>query len=116
MTMVRKFLAFAFALALAACASTGMPPDLQEKVKAIGPVIDPPKTAAIYAPLQAKEPYAGVRVTRDLKYGPDARHALDVFMPDKADKAPVLIFMHGGGFVGGNKRGPGGSPFYDNIP
>lgn len=114
MKTIRYFLAGAAVLALAACASTGMPPDIHEKVKAIGPVIDPPKTAAIYAPLQAKEPYEGVRVRRDLKYGPDARHALDVFTPNNADKAPVLIFVHGGAFVAGNKRGPG-SPFYDNI-
>lgn len=26
----------------------------------------------------------------------------------------MLIFIHGGGFVAGNKRGPG-SPFYDNV-
>jgi len=25
------------------------------------------------------------------------------------------MFVHGGAFVGGNRRGPGGSPFYDNI-
>jgi triacylglycerol lipase len=84
-------------------------------VKAIGPVIDPPKTAAIYAPFQQKEPYAGVQVLRDLKYGPDARHALDVFIPDGgAGPRPVLMFVHGGAFVAGNKRAPG-SPFYDNI-
>jgi triacylglycerol lipase len=114
--MKKPLLALA-ALALAACASAPpqMPADLAGQVKAIGPVIDPPKTAAIYAPLQMKEPYPGVRVARELRYGPDARHALDVFMPDKVtSNAPVLMFVHGGGFVGGNKRGPG-SPFYDNI-
>jgi len=116
--MTRRLLVAAAALALAACASTPqmqMPPDIAAKVKAIGPVIDPPKTAAIYAPLQPKEPYAGVRVTRDLRYGPDPRQALDVFVPDRVvSNAPVLMFVHGGDFVAGNKRGPG-SPFYDNI-
>ena len=102
-------------LALLLCACAQMPPDVAERVKAIGPVIDPPKTAAIYAPLQQKEPYAGVQVLRDLKYGPDARHALDVFIPDGgAGPRPVLMFVHGGAFVAGNKRAPG-SPFYDNI-
>ena len=116
--MIRRLLMAAVTLALAACASTTqmqMPPDIAAKVKAIGPVIDPPKTAAIYAPLQPKEPYQGVRVRRDLRYGPDPRHVLDVFVPDKViSNAPVLIFVHGGAFVGGNKRAPG-SPFYDNI-
>jgi triacylglycerol lipase len=102
-------------LALLLCACAQMPPDVAERVKAIGPVIDPPKTAAIYAPFQQKEPYAGVQVLRDLKYGPEARHALDVFIPDGgAGPRPVLMFVHGGAFVAGNKRAPG-SPFYDNI-
>lgn len=111
-----RFLIATAALTLAACASTPppqMPPQIAAQVKAIGPVIDPPKTAAIYAPLQPQEPYSGVRVTRDLKYGPDARHALDVFVPEKPSGA-VLVFVHGGAFMGGNKRTPG-SPFYDNI-
>ena len=104
-------------LALAACASTSrMPADIAAQVKAVGPVIDPPKTAAIYAPLQQEEPYPGVRVERDIKYGPDPRHALDVFVPEKiSGPAPVLMFVHGGGFIRGAKRTPG-SPFYDNIP
>ena len=102
-------------LALLLCACAQMPPDVAERVKAIGPVIDPPRTAAIYAPLQQKEPYAGVQVLRDLKYGPDARHALDVFIPEGGGgPRPVLMFVHGGAFVAGNKRAPG-SPFYDNV-
>jgi len=116
--MTRTLLLACTAIALAACASAPqnrMPPEIAAQVKAIGPVIDPPKTAPLYAPLQPKEPYSGVRVTRDLKYGPDARHALDVFTPEKgASGAPVLVFVHGGAFVAGNKRTPG-SPFYDNI-
>ncbi len=93
-----------------------MPADIAAKIKEIGRVIDPPKTAPIYAPLQQKEPYAGVKVVRDLKYGPDTRNALDVFTPENATgPLPVFIFVHGGGFVAGNKRGPNNSPFYDNF-
>ena len=105
------------ALALAACASapSQMPADIAAQVKALGRVIDPPHTAALYAPLQGKEPYEGVRVTRELHYGPDARQTLDVFMPESASaNAPVLMFVHGGAFVAGNKHVPG-SPFYDNV-
>jgi len=113
---MKAVMTLAAALALAACASAPqMPPDMAAKVKAIGPVIDPPKTAALYAPLQPMEPYQGVKVTRDLRYGPDPRHALDIFAREGlSSPAPVLIFVHGGAFVGGNKRAPG-SPFYDNI-
>lgn len=95
--------------------SDGVPPDLAAKIAALGRVIDPPKTAVLYAPLQEKEPYAGVKVVRDAKYGPDARNLLDVFSPEAGGaRRPVLIYVHGGGFVAGNKRAPG-SPFYDNI-
>ncbi|MCC6947096.1 MAG: alpha/beta hydrolase [Bradyrhizobiaceae bacterium] len=92
-----------------------MPADIAARIRAIGPVTDPPATAAVYAPLHEKEPYAGVKVARHLKYGPDDRHALDVFAPAEAGAPrPVFIFIHGGGYVGGNKR-EGDNFFYDNI-
>jgi triacylglycerol lipase len=109
----------AFSLALLAAPvqaqDAGMPPDLAGKIADIGRVIDPPKSAVLYIPLQEKEPYIGVKVLRDVSYGPDARNLLDVFSPASAGAPrPVLIYVHGGGFVAGNKRAPG-SPFYDNI-
>ncbi len=93
-----------------------MTPEIAEKIAAIGRVIDPIKTGAIYVPLHEREPYAGVTVARDIQYGPADRNRLDVFTADGASGArPVLIFVHGGGFTGGNKSTPG-SPFYDNVP
>jgi acetyl esterase/lipase len=94
---------------------TYMPRDIADRLRAIGPVIDPPATAALYGPLQQQEPYPGVEVKRDVNYGPDPRQALDVFEPEASGgPRPVFIFVHGGGYVGGSKREPG-SPFYDNI-
>lgn len=95
---------------------TRMSPELAEKIAAIGRVIDPTATAALYAPLHDMEPYGGVKVTRDIAYGPAERQTLDIFQAKGATGArPVLIFVHGGGFTGGNKSTPG-SPFYDNVP
>ena len=109
----------AVAALLAGAASAHEPPmseDLAWKLLEIGRVIDPPKTAALFAPLQAKEPYQGVKVERDIKYGPADRHLLDVFTPETTtSRRPVLIFIHGGAFVGGNKRTNPTSPFYDNV-
>jgi acetyl esterase/lipase len=52
---------------------------------------------------------------RATSYGADARHRLDVFSRGTAGAArPVLVFVHGGAFMGGDKR-TGDSPFYDNI-
>ena len=59
-----------------------MPEDLAWKLLELGRVIDPPKTAALYAPMQEKEPYSGVKIERDVKYGPAERNLLDVFMPE----------------------------------
>ncbi len=93
-----------------------MLPDIAEKIAAIGRVIDPVKTGAVYAPLHDREPFAGIDVTRDIKYGPADRNLLDVFVAkDAAPARPVLMFVHGGGFTGGNKA-TAGSPFYDNVP
>ena len=112
-------------IALAALASVGifactpsaaqMPPDIAEKIAAIGRVSDPAKTAPIYAPLHEKEPYAGVKVARDVKYGSHERNIVDIFAAAGPSEArPVLMFVHGGGFIRGTKRAPD-SPFYDNI-
>lgn len=110
-------LLLSLAAAPAAAQTSGMPAEIEAKVAALGAVINPPETAKLYAPLQEKEPYQGVKVTRDIKYGSDERHALDLFVPEApaTSPRPVLMFVHGGAFVGGNRRGPGGSPFYDNI-
>jgi acetyl esterase/lipase len=100
----------------ASAADSPMPPDIAKKLAELGRVIDPQATAKLYAPLQPTEPYFGFRIERDLKYGPAERNRLDIFMPQNVTSGrPVLIFVHGGAFIGGNKRRTPDSPFYDNI-
>ena len=83
-------------------------PTSSTKIAAIGRVVDAQKTGEIYTPLQEKEPYAGIKVARDVKYGPDPRNIVDVFTAEGATGArPVLMFVHGGGLIRGNKRTPG---------
>jgi len=50
----------------------------------------------------------------DIAYGPDPRHRLDLYRQQNIDKAPVFVFVHGGGFIMGDKRNPPG-PFYRNV-
>ncbi len=50
----------------------------------------------------------------DLAYGPDPRNRLDLFRREGTSGAPVFVFVHGGGFVMGDKRSETG-PFYRNI-
>jgi len=102
-------------LMLPTAALAQMPSDIAEKIAALGRVVDPENTAKIYTPLQEKEPYAGVKVMRDVKYGDDVRNVVDIFVPEMgAGGRAVLMFVHGGGMIRGNKHPPG-SAFYDNI-
>jgi acetyl esterase/lipase len=86
-------------------------------IKVTAPVT-PEASAAVrgvYTPFHEREPYAGLTVTRDARYGPDERHRLDVFAPaDSAVARPVLLFVHGGAYVRGDKHTPG-TPYHDNI-
>jgi acetyl esterase/lipase len=92
-----------------------MPSDIAEKIAAMGRVIELDNTGKIYAPLHEKEPYPGIKVVRDVRYGTHPRQVVDIFTPESSAAArPVLMFAHGGGYVAGNKRSPG-SAFYDNI-
>ena len=92
-----------------------MAADVDWKPIEIRNAIEFPKTQDEYATLQEKEPYQGIKVERDIKYGPADRNLLDVFAPETDSSAqPVLIFIHGGAFAAGDKHSAG-SPFYDNI-
>jgi acetyl esterase len=57
----------------------------------------------IYRPLLAAAPKAGVEVTRSIPYGSHPRHILDVYRSGQAANAPVVLFVHGGAFVRGDK-------------
>ena len=83
----------------------------------MGAVINLGDTAALYAASHAGRSTDDLRTAPDQAYGSDPRQQLDVFAEAAAagEMRPVLVFVHGGGFTGGDKRGPDGSPFYDNV-
>lgn len=40
----------------------------------------------------------------DVPYGPHERHVFDLWLADSAEPAPLVLYIHGGGFRGGDKR------------
>ena len=118
----------AAAVLLGACYFTGteafaqvekLPPYLQETLAEIGPVFQKdisktiPATVEAFQPLLRSAPRDGVTITRNQSYGEDQRQILDVYRPTVRTGAPVVIFVHGGAYVRGDKDGSGEA--YGNI-
>jgi acetyl esterase/lipase len=88
---------------------------LKARIAELGPRFDPAileETFALYRPLLPQAP-EGMRVQLDIPYASDERQRLDLYAPDRAAGLPVLLYVPGGGFVGGDKRSEDG--FYANI-
>src|SRR5689334_15395206 len=87
--------------------------NIEQQVRALGAKFDADvlgATRAIYRPHLDLSEAAEER--RDVVYGPHARNRLDVYRPAGACRG-VVVFVHGGGFVAGDKNGDG--VFYPNI-
>jgi len=113
-----RSLCLAVLLAFAAGAAAQVPKGAAARIKEIGPVLNPEmidEMFKLYTPLMPKAP-AGVAMKEDIAYGDDERQKLDLFAPETGTgrTLPVVIFVHGGGFVGGAKSRPG-IPFYKNV-
>ena len=48
----------------------------------------------------------GVRVERDLSYGTDHAHCLDVYLPPGRSTGAIVLIVHGGGWAIGDKANP----------
>jgi acetyl esterase len=87
-----------------------MPQSVQDRLAEVGPTwgrdilgnID--RTLEVYTPILRDAPKAGVHITRDLPYGPELRHKLDVYQPERASSAPIVVFIHGGAYVRGERN------------
>jgi triacylglycerol lipase len=94
-----------------------LPADVIAQLTGMDPEITPELVATSWAllkPFHDKVGYTAPKVDRDLAYGDHERHRLDVHTSGEESGAPVLVFVHGGGFVGGDKHVPG-TPMYDHI-
>jgi acetyl esterase/lipase len=87
--------------------------ELERQVRALGAVFNPEVAAAtrtVYRPHLDLSP--AVEEHTDLAYGPHARHRLDLYLPASLPRT-VVVFVHGGGYVAGDKNGDGA--FYVNL-
>ena len=94
-----------------------LPPQVIAQLTGMDPAITPELVAnswALLRPFHDKVGYNAPKVDRDLAYGDHARHRLDVHTAGDEQGAPVFVFVHGGGFVGGDKHVPG-TPQYDHV-
>lgn len=96
-----------------------LPLDVIAQLRALDPAITPEQAQASWAlltPFHEKAGYTAPRIDRDLRYGDHQRHRLDVHSTGNpgAAHAPVVVFVHGGGFVAGDKHTPG-TPRYDLV-
>jgi triacylglycerol lipase len=94
-----------------------LPPDVIAKLTGMNPAITPELVSdswALLKPFHEKAGYAAPKISRDHKYGDHERQRLDVHTSGTEDNAPVFVFVHGGGFVGGDKHVPG-TPMYDHV-
>jgi acetyl esterase/lipase len=54
---------------------------------------------------------AGMKVLRDVAYGPARLQSMDVYLPPEPKAAPVILMVHGGAWRIGDKRHP---PVFEN--
>jgi predicted esterase len=102
-----------------------LPPAVIAQLTGLGREITPDLVQtswALLTPFHEKVGYTAPTIDRDLSYGDHPRHRLDVHTAQEhtareqavGQRIPVFLFVHGGGFVGGDKALPG-SPAYDHI-
>lgn len=86
-------------------------------IRAMGRTLGPAMLAAVHDLYRAEQEWlaAAQPVTApDLAYGDDPRQRLDLYAPAPAGGAPVLLWVHGGGFVRGEKRSDA-HPYAANV-
>ena len=88
-----------------------MPQAVQDRLHEVGPgwgkdiTGNIAKTLQVYEPILAAAPKSGIKITKDVAYGPDARHRIDIFQADEGRTGvPVVVYLHGGAYVRGDRN------------
>lgn len=85
-------------------------PSIRLAISSMGTALGPEvmaRVSACFAPEHSRLAVGVSPTVEDASYGPHPRHGLDLYCPPPAaSPAPVLLWVHGGGFVRGEKRSP----------
>ncbi len=90
--------------------SVAIPDSLRELMAEIGPRWGTSVSAHVRLMIEAftevltAAPKHGVLVEGDIRYGEHPRQRLDVYKPEHAKACPVVMFVHGGAFVDGDRN------------
>ena len=92
----------------------GISNDVWRSIHEMGPSAEPAinkATKSMFAPLI--ESGDGVNQELDIPYGEHPRHRLDIYRTSTLARAPVALYVPGGGFTGGDKRQD--ATFFGNV-
>src|SRR5258707_15572849 len=92
--------------------SFGLDSTIETALRAMGYVLNPSaieRSRELFAASKDFTLPAGAERHEDVAYGDHARHRLDICRPASGNR-PVVLFVPGGGFTGGDKT------FYAHIP
>jgi acetyl esterase/lipase len=108
---MRKIISLlAILVVMGSCIGIGLLINLQKEVNTAMISAPPPAVVdlaigkLIMRDLQDMKMSKVIRVIPNIKYGEDERQALDVYMPPNANGAPVIFFVHGGGWSEGHRE------------
>ncbi|MEY4269567.1 MAG: hypothetical protein RLZZ58_783, partial [Pseudomonadota bacterium] len=83
-------------------------PDTARQIAAMGSELGPAvldQCKQLFDAQQSHRALALPPIATDLAYGPHVRHRLDLYAEPGGARRPVLVFVHGGGFLKGDKGG-----------
>lgn len=66
-------------------------------------VFDRPALSLTFSDLPPALADTGAQFAKDVPYGDGARNRFDIYLPDCDDPTGLVIYIHGGGFTGGDK-------------
>jgi len=99
---------FLFCSVLAACSGGGGGTPVSNAQPPITTTPDPDPTVAPTLALEFTEPPFDLlgnaaQYAANISYGPDVRNVFDIFLPESGTPTSLAIYIHGGGFDGGDK-------------